>query len=407
MFPNTSHQIEALAAQSVSAPEHGVRRSAWIDNARTAVIVLVVNMHCSVTYSHVGGWYLKDGPEGSLSEKLPYIFWIFHLQSFFMGLLFFLAGSFADGAIRRRGPASFVRERLFRLGLPALLYMAVLQPLIVYGLLGAAQGEADTSWPSIYLHYLASGQFLGGSGPMWFVLALLAFSAFLAAWRAVFAANHLPAHGQAPSAQSLWAFAAVLALATALTRCVFPIGTSFYNFQLGYFPQYIAAFAVGVAAGKAGWLNDLAASRRAKFAGYLALFGGPLLLGLVLYFGGAPSEGPGPGEHGPILYFGGWSLQAFGAAMWEQFAGVGLALGMMAWCWRRFPRESSVSRWLAERSFAVYLFHAPILVALTLLFRPIQISQLAHVLLLTVAGLVLSFAVADLATRMPGLRSIL
>ena len=30
-------------------------RFAWIDNLRTLVIVLVVNMHACVTYSHVGG----------------------------------------------------------------------------------------------------------------------------------------------------------------------------------------------------------------------------------------------------------------------------------------------------------------------------------------------------------------
>lgn len=383
------------------------KRQVWIDNLRTAVIMLVVNMHCCVTYSYVGDWYLKDGPEFSLAQKLPYIFWIFHLQSFFMGLLFFLAGALADGAMRRRGLASFLAERMFRLGAPALMYMAILQPLIVYGLLGAKENAVDASWASVYMDYFTTGHVLSGSGPMWFVLALLIFSIVFAILRGLLASKCLPERHQAPRARTLWIFALVLALLTAMTRTAFPIGTSLFNFQIGYFPQYIAAFAVGVAAGKGGWLNEFVASSRAKVAGILALIGGPLFLGLVVYLGGAPSEGPSPGEHGPILYFGGWNLQSVGASVWEQFTGLGLAIGVMAWFSRSFSQDSSVWRWMADRSFAVYVFHPPILVSLTLMFRTIPIGQLSHVSLLTITGLILSFTIADLARRIPGLRRIL
>ena len=383
------------------------RRAAWVYNLRTAVIVLVVNLHCSVTYSHVGGWYLHDGAEGSLTDKLPYIFWIFHLQSFFMGLLFFLAGSFADGALRRHGVGVFLRERAGRLGVPALLYMAVVQPLIVYGLLGAAPNPAGASWAAVYARYITSGHVLAGSGPLWFLLALLVFSVVLAAWRAV-RADGAPARPRpAPRPRTWWAFALVLAVATALTRGVFPIGTSVFNFQLCYFPQYVAAFAVGVAAGRGGWLDALAASPSALKAGALALIGGPLALGLLLVLGGGPTEGPAPGQHGPILYFGGWNLHAFGAALWEQFTGVGLALGAMAWFRRSANRSGRVARWLAARSFGVYVLHAPVLVALTLLFRPLQVDAPVHIVLLTTSGLVVSFLAADLARRLPGLGRVL
>ena len=53
---------------------------------------------------------------------------------FFMGRLFFLAGYFAHRSLARRGPASFVRERLFRLGLPTLLFMLVIHPFVLLGL---------------------------------------------------------------------------------------------------------------------------------------------------------------------------------------------------------------------------------------------------------------------------------
>jgi glucans biosynthesis protein C len=66
-----------------------------------------------------------------------------------------------------------------------------------------------------------------------------------------------------------------------------------------------------------------------------------------------------------------------------------------------------VTRWLSERSFAVYLFHAPVLVALTPLIRPAAINPFVGATVLTVTGLIASFLVADLAKRLPGLRQIL
>lgn len=376
-------------------------RCVWIDNVRTAIVLLVVNLHCCVTYSYVGSWYLNDGPERSLTEKLPFILWQFHLQAFFMGLLFFLAGVFADGAIRRRGPVSFMRERLFRLGLPALFYMVFIQPLIIFGLLAGSALPGEPSGLALYARYLTTPWILGGSGPMWFALALLFFSLFLAAWRAFFPSETLSANQPAPSVRTLLAFAAVLALATAVTRVFFPIETNFYNFQLCYFAQYIGAFVVGLAAARGGWLQELAAARRARIAGWLGLIGGPLVFLWLVFLGGTPAE------HGVKLYFGGWNPQALGAAVWEQFAGLALALGMMAWFQKSFNREGPVARWLSARSFAVYVLHPPILVALTLLFRPIQISPFLHVALLTITGLGLSYAVADVVKRVPGLRRIL
>lgn len=47
---------------------------AWVDNLRATIAFRVVLFHCCITYSHVGDWYIKDGPEGTLTDKLPYIF---------------------------------------------------------------------------------------------------------------------------------------------------------------------------------------------------------------------------------------------------------------------------------------------------------------------------------------------
>ena len=92
--------------------------------------------------------------------------------------------------------------------------------------------------------------------------------------------------------------------------------------------------------------------------------------------------------------------------MWEQLTGLGLALGALALAARCFDTESRALRWLADRSFGVYLLHAPVLVALAMAFRALPYHLYGLVALLTGTGLAISFALADVARRLPGLRTI-
>lgn len=373
-------------------------RLPWIDHLRTLVILLVVSMHACVTYSHVGDWYVMAERVPSLPEKLVFIFWQAHLQSFFMGLLFFISGYFAHGALGRHGPGRFLRERAVRLGLPTLLYMLVIHPFI---LLGLNPWHADfPPFAEFYVRYLLTGRFLGSSGPLWFAFALLIFCVVLVVWRRVRPAGATAGNAAVPGAAQLWRFGLLLAVGTFAMRLCQPLGTNVLNFQLGYFVQYVAAFAAGVAAARSGWLLPLSASATARRAGRLALVGGPVLL-LVLVValikhpvGGDPQNG-------------GWHWQALALAGWEQLTGLGLSLGLLALFARRFNRDGPVLRWLADRSFAVYVLHPPVLIALMMAYRALPQVPLALAVLLTLTGLAASYALADLARRVPGLRAIL
>jgi glucans biosynthesis protein C len=372
-----------------------------VDNLRTLAIMLVVCMHACVTYSHVGDWYLMSAQEPALPVKVIFVLWQGHLQAFFMGLLFFLAGYFAHASLAKRGPAGFLRERLVRLGLPTLFFMLVIHPFV---LLGLNPWHADC--PPVGAYYarsLLTGRFLSASGPLWFAFALLIFCTLLAAWRLL---RPEPARATAdtppPGPGRLWLFGTGLVLVTFLVRTVRPVGTSVMNFQLCYFPQYIAAFVAGLAAARHGWLLALAASRTARVAGWLGLIGGPVaLLALLRLYLAAHGQDT-------AALFGGWHFPSLGLAAWEQLAGLGLALGLIALFSRKLDWDNAAARWLSGRSFAVYVFHTPVLVALTMAFRPLEPGNpflLAG--LLTLTGLLGSYLVADLARRIPGLRAIL
>lgn len=383
----------------------GPTRLPWIDHVRTFSIFLVVAMHACVTYSHVGDWYYMAPHEPAMPVKLAFLFWEGHSQAFFMGLLFLLAGYFAWLSLCKRGAGAFVRERLLRLGVPTLLYMLVIHPFILLGLNPWNHNFGPKlAW---YRHFVLSGDFIGESGPLWFAFALLVFCALLAAAFKIVALTRLlraPATAPAPpSAGHVLLLAAGLTLASFLVRLVQPIGTNALNFQLCFFPQYIAAFSIGILLARSSGLEVLARSRVAVRAGWMALVGGPLALLAVLVLGG-----PMPGD-GPNPFFGGWHAQALAFAAWEQFTGVGLGLGVLAWFARRFDRDTPALRWLADRSFGVYVLHAPVLVALTLLFTPLEpaAGPFLMALLVTLTGLAASYAVAHVAKLLPGLRTVL
>lgn len=368
------------------------------------MIVLVVNMHACVTYSHVGDWYVKSAHEPELAAKIPFLVWQGHLQAFFMGLLFFLAGHFAERSMARKGPAAFLKERLWRLGIPTLLYMLVIHPFIVLGLNPWHHNFGPKlAW---YRKFVVSGKFIGESGPLWFAFALLIFCALFALWprshRTAASVDGAGATGAAPGAGAVLTFGVVLTAATFLVRTVQPIGEDVINFQLCFFPQYVGAFAVGVLSARGGWLRPLAESTLARRAGWIALIAGPIAMIAVMVFGGPPADDERP-------YSGGWFWQAGALAAWEQLAGLGLALGAMSFFVRRVNRESRAWSWLSDRAFAVYVLHAPVLIALTLALRPLEaaLPVSALIAVLTVLGLAGSLLAAEIARRVPGLRRVL
>ena len=151
-------------------------RLEFIDNLRWVMIILVVSMHAAVTYSHLGSWYFMEDPKPERIVLVIFAAYQMFLQAFFMGLLFLIAGYFVPGAFDRKGLGHFLRDRSVRLGIPSLIYMVAIQPLIVYWLLREFADHSRPPLTQAYIPYLVSGRFLGGSGPMWFAVALLAFS---------------------------------------------------------------------------------------------------------------------------------------------------------------------------------------------------------------------------------------
>lgn len=362
------------------------------------MIVLVLSMHAADTYSTLGNWYYQENTNPGLGSLLLFATYQSVLQAFFMALLFFLAGYFVPGALDRKGPRQFLRDRTVRLGLPTLFYVFVLGPFTEYYV--ASSWHEHASFVEAWRRYVVHGKFLSGTGPMWFCAALWIFCvAYIGVSKLSFKSTPRT-RADIPSHRGVAAFVCLLAAATFLARLVQPAGTSFYNMQLGDFPQYILLFAAGIAAGRGGWLLRLP-HRFATFWWRLALSAGSVVWVVLLLFGGALQRDIAP-------YQGGWHWQSAGIDVWESLVCVGVSLGLIVLFRERFNTRGRIAAYLSGNAFAVYVMHPPILIALARVLHPWRAALVTKFCLLTVLSVLASFAVCGAVfRRLPVLRQIL
>lgn len=372
------------------------QRMLYVDNLRLGVIVLVVCMHVAVTYSGLGDWYYKEGLPLSLWELLFFAMFQSFLQAFFMGTLFLLAGYYAAASLKSKGTAAFIKRRLFRLGLPTLVYMLAIHPLTVYYLMDWNHTRFTMPFPVFYGGYLLGGHVLGGTGPMWFALALLIFCLGYAAVDAAkgeSAASREPRPfpGGMPVLLALLAGAGAFAL-----RLRWPIGTSVFNMQLCFFSQYVLLFCAGIVAHRNGWLEriDYGLARRCLTC---ALVGMPLVLA-VYYLAGA-FQGDG-------AFRGGMHWQSLAFSVWESFTGVFMSVGLVGVLREKWNTQGALTKSMSASAFAVYMFHPPILVFLSQVLRPVALGPLPKFLLVSALALPVCFAAARLIRAAPLLREI-
>jgi len=150
---------------------------------RTFLTLLVVGHHAALAYIELG---LKpatalDAPPmiwGAFpiidKVKVPGLELFVGLNdTFFMALLFLLAGIFSWPSLQRKGSIAYMRNRGWRLGLPFLIGALLLAPLAYF-----PTYLATGATPSL-LGFASLWWSLGShpAGPVWFLWVLLAFSA--------------------------------------------------------------------------------------------------------------------------------------------------------------------------------------------------------------------------------------
>ncbi len=374
-------------------------RLLYIDNLRWAMIVLVISMHSADTYSPLGSWYFTNRVPLGVVELWSFAAWQMYLQAFFMGLLFFIAGTFAPGSLARKGAWEFLRRRAFRLGLPVLFYMFVLGPVTEYFVAHSWNSTEPTSFANEWVKHIRNGEFLQENGPLWFCLALLIFSVAYTAWTKIAGAGGDGDHTPFPTGAGLVVFAIVMATGRFLIRALASHGTSFLNMDLGDFAEYILMFGAGVSAARSGWLQTLPRRLGIRWLVFVVPVGAVAWAAILLetFVFGKRSD-----------VSGGWHRQSAAFSLWESFTCVGICAGLLAIAREKWNAQGRLQRFLSENAFAVYVFHPPIIILIARAMVGLHWPALVKALMLTGLATTTSFAgSALLFRRIPLLRSIL
>ena len=353
----------------------------YIDNIRLFVIVCVVMHHLAVTYSGFGSWYYTAGDNLDTLATVWFAFYLSFQQAYFMGLLFMLAGYFVAASYDRKGFNQFVRGRFSRLVIPTLIYMVVITPFISV----VELGDRPTSFDLF--------GFLSGTGVMWFAAALFLFSLVYAIVRRTIGGRvYVSTRRQfEPSLRNVGILILLIAGFAFLIRIFQPVGTNVLNMQLCYFASYIVLFLVGIVA----YRTNLFA-RISYRAGTRWLLSGIVLGFLVwLFVVAAASKSP----EGTTAIAGGLTWWSAAYSTWESFVAVAMGIGVIAVFRERFNHQPRIVETLSDNSFAVYMFHPPIIVAVTLVLAPLALPPIAKWLVLCIVCVPLCFAMTHFVFR--------
>ena len=373
-------------SQRTGAPQPN--RLYFLDNLRATVIVFVVVLHTFLSYMVYAPpwWYVLD-PARSVFFDWAVIL----IDVPLMPVLFFLAGFFALPSLERRGAGAFMRDKVVRIGIPWIIGVLFLAPLITYMIyvsrqvpVSFAQFWTTEFWGAMYQQ--AVYWFLG---VLFVFYALLSAgydeSARLRAWQRVL---------RAPSWRHFLGFGAIVTVAFFLLSLWWTPDdwrhVWFLVYQPVRFPLYIGYFCLGLYADRRGWFAP--GGYAPGIDRWLPIF---LVAGL-LYAGHIMLQLFGPPE---TLWY-----QVVTAVLFNAFCLAALMAGLSLF---RASVNSRGRNWrsLARNSYGIYYLHPLILYPLAYLFvafpLPVYLKAAALIALTLLACWTLSEFVL---TRAPGLR---
>jgi peptidoglycan/LPS O-acetylase OafA/YrhL len=356
------------------------------------VIFLVVLHHAVMAYC-TGGHAARDGnyTEATAPVVDPAQWDGFNLMvmgndSFFMPLMFLLAGLFVRPSLARKGLARYLADRVMRLGVPLLVGIVTVVPLSYYAsyLQSGGTGTLAAFWASM----VTVGPW--PSGPLWFVGALLVFDAatvLLLSRDPVRLGMHRLLAGFDRRPKAVW-FATFLVLsALVFLPALVVLGPSLwltagpFGIQASRIGLYAFFFIAGVMVGA----DRLTAFFEDHWRRWLLL----ATLATALFFA----------LHGLAL-----PTAADGAVM--LLFCVAMAVGLLALAVQFGRRCSAVGDSLGANAYGIYLLHYPILLWIQYELLPVPLGPVGKGLLVLASGFILSWLVASLLRRVPGVARI-
>jgi len=395
MMTTISH---TAATATIQAAPKAKARNAALDRARTFLTLVVLFHHSVIPYTYFG----HTDPK----------FWIgfdavvLATDSFFMAMFFFLSGLFVWPGLVRKGPFSYLRDRLLRLGLPFVICALTVIPIAYYAI--ELRQTPDVSFADFWWKTVTVGPW--PSGPIWFLWVLFAFDlvASLLCWlrpNLLDPINRLSLRAFERPAEFFAVMLAVTAVLYIPGRVYFGAGSWFefgpFSVQHGRVLLYATYFFFGAGIGAAALDRGLlgADGRLAKSGwGWLITALVPYCLMWVLVYIkreilGNPVRLPDWYEASYGLFFAAFS--------------VGIMFAILAY-FLRFKRSGwSILDPMQGEAYGMFLVHYPIVLWIQYWLFDVDVPAVVKVMVVFVLTVALSWAATAALRKIPGATRVL
>ncbi len=377
------------------------KRLFFIDNLRIALIILVLAHHAGQAYGPTGGfWYIENPERASI---LGAFFTV--NRSFFMSLFFMISGYFLPASFDRKGARGFLIDRFCRLGIPLLVLFFAVIPVMMY-----IYYLNFRHYPPLpFLVYYSQVYFgrgprpLDWSGPnwpdmnfahLWFVEHLLIFAVCYAIYRLISPPSpRIDIRKERPPRHlEILGFTFLLSAVTFLFRIWYPIDkwSAFLGFiQVAFadLPRDLSFFVIGVIAYRRAWFVNI----HGKTGKIWLIIG----LALAAFYYGLRLTGHS------FFSGGGCNLRALEYDGWEAFLCSGLCIGLLVFFRENLNSQRTLTKDLAASTYAVYLFHVPVVVFLQYAIWRTDASAIIKFVIVVLAAIPLTFLISGYIRRLP------
>ena len=388
---------------SAATPSKPANRLAYIDNVRIFLSMLVVAHHAGQPYGSEGWWLFQTGLR---SHWIGLFFGV--NEAFFMGLFFLMAGYFHPGSLDRKGPLRFVLDRLWRFGVPIAVMVLGITPIFIYfHAINFKHLVFSSYWEFYSGVYLGIADkpavWTGPAGPnfefvhLWFIENLFIYGCAYALYRSLAGAADKPLSPRPTepiTPAQAWGFLLKLVLWLSVSTYLIRIWKSvddwkvllgFWEIEFAHLPQYVTMFILGIVAARRNWFTRFPASVGWAWLG----------IGLACV---AVYMARGIGLDIPF-WNGGLSWEATIRATWESLLCVGFSAGLLTLTRERMPSQTPLLKALSDSSFAVYIFHVPVVTLLQYWLAGTGLGPLELFFLISALGILITFPLAHFVLR--------
>jgi peptidoglycan/LPS O-acetylase OafA/YrhL len=308
--------------------------------------------------------------------------------------MFFLSGLFVWKSLQRKGSGAFVRDRMFRLGVPFVVAAALLAPLAYYP---AYLQTGQRVFAGFWQQWISLGNW--PAGPAWFIWVLLAFDC-IATVLFMLMPKWGEALGRLLSGVSRRPIAFFAILAGIAAAAYIPLAIVFnpfrwtvfgpFFFQTSRILHYLVYFLIGVGIGDAGLERGLLA-RDGKLARRWPLWAGAALFAFGL--AGAVFIAAISAQNSSYLWgaLGGFTFTLSCAVTSMAF----IALFV------RFAKPRKIFDSLRENAYGIYLIHYAFVSWLQYVLLKAQLSAIEKGFVVFAGTLALSWIAIAAIRRLP------